>query len=301
MSINLVVQPSESIQDYIDIASSNGGGTVSLLGATYNLSSNLVVPSNIRIQGVGSGGSIIDFGNLAKQIQIVGDAMTAIDSAFLQGIAVQNSSVALVKASYTNNFGGSDVKCLNGLVGTSIDNSTTFNWDINTIDNCGTGILMDTVSGFTINNAFVSNITTTGAYICSNLFNGVLINSSLDTVVGAGFSFVDSGNVGLDQISVIGVNGNGILMDGISGSFSITNGLISTSTGDALKIQNASSQIQVATMQFSGNTGYGVNIVDAGSTNNLFVANTFASNTAGNFHDSGTGTLIRSNIGVADN
>ncbi len=283
------------------MASSQGGGTVSLVGSTYTLTDNLIVPSNIRIQGVGSGGSIIDFDNGAFQIQIIGDVSTPIDSAFLQGIAVQNSTVELIKASYTNNFGGQDVKCFNGLVGTSVDNSSIFNWDINTIDNCGTGLLVDTLSSFTINNAFISNITDVGAYVCTNLFNGVLINSSLDTVMGAGFSFTDSGNVGLDQISVVDVDGNGILMDGISGSFSITNGLISGSTGDALKIQNSSSQIQVATMQFSDNTGYGVNIADSGSTNNLFVANTFANNTAGAFDDNGTGTLIRSNINLSDN
>lgn len=301
MALISTIQPTDNIQSYLDLLHQAGGGILYLNSGTFFLDDNLTIFSNCRLQGTGSGGTIIDFSNQAFQIQIIGDAMTPIDSAFLEGFTVQNSSIELIKASYTNNFGGSDVKCVNGLVGTSIDNSTIFNWDINTIDTCVTGILMDTVAGFTINNAFVTNITMTGSYICTNATNGVFVNSSLDTVIGVGFSFTDCGNIGVDQVSITNVDGIGFLADSISGSFSITNGLISNSTGDALKIQNSSSQMQVATMQFSNNTGYGVNIDDVGSTNNLFVANTFASNTAGEFNDNGTGTLIRSNIGVADN
>lgn len=301
MSLNLVVQPTENIQTYIDMSDEGGGGVVSLIGATYNLTEDINIPSNVTLQGVGSGGTVIDFGNLAKQIKITGTAMNPVDSASLRGICVQNSSVELIKASYTNNLKGNDVLCIGGDVGVSISDSTILNWEVNTIDSCGTGIMMSNVSGFTINNAFVTNIDDVGAYVCDNVTNGVLVNSSLDTVTGSGFSFTDSGNVGLDQISIINVDGNGILLDSISGSFSVTNGLVSGSTGNGMNIQNSSSQIQVMTMQFSDNTGYGVSIDDAGSTNNLFVGNTFANNTAGAFDDSGTGTLIRSNIGLSDN
>lgn len=298
----LAVEVGESIQDAIDKISLNGGGIVFLKGGTYdNSTSHIILYSNVRLVGVGSDGSIIDFGGNAFQIQIMGVVMSVIDSAFLQGITVQNSSIELIKASYTNNLGGSDVKCLNGLIGTSIDNSTILNWDINTIDSCGTGIFMDTVSGFTINNAFISNITTVGAYVVQNSSNGVLINSSLDIVTGVGFSFTNSSNIGIDQISVTNVDGIGILLDSISGSFSVTNGLVDGSSGDALLIQNTCIDIVVATMQFSNNVGWGVNISDIGSTDNLFLGNTFKNNTAGNLQDLGTGTLIRSNIGVADN
>lgn len=297
----LAVSPGDDLQSAINKLVLNGGGILFLNPGTYDLTDHLILYDNIHVQGVGSGGSIVDFGSLAKQIQITGTSLVPINSAFLQGLTVQNSSIELIKASYTNNFGGKDVQGLNGGAGFSIDNSTLLNWEIHTVDSCDVGLEMTLVSGFTINNAFMANITSGGAYVCDQCSNGVLINSSLDTVVGGGFVFTDSGNVGLDQLSILNVTGIGISLDGINGSFSVTNGLVDSSTSDGMKVQNSSTQIQVSTFQFSNNGGYGVNVSDAGSTKNLFVGNTFSSNSSGEFSDNGTDTLIRSNIGVADN
>lgn len=294
------ISPGDDIQGSLDKLSANGGGILYLGPGTYFTSSNLLLTSDIRIQGVGSGGSVIDFGGGAFQIQVIGTAMSLIDSVFLEGFTVTNSSVELIKVSYTNNFGGNDILCSNGLSGISIDNSTIFNWDINTVDSCASGIVMDTVDGFTIQNAFVNNITTSGAYLCDTVTNGVLINSSLDTVVGVGFSFTNSGNVGVDQVSVANVTGIGFVLDSINDSFSIANTLIASSSGDGLKLLNSSSDVQVISTQFSANGGYGVNIADSGCTDNLFVANTFLTNGSGAINNLGTGTLIRSNIGATD-
>ncbi len=60
------------------------------------------------------------------------------------------------------------------------------------------------------------------------------------------------------------------------------------------------SQIQVATIQFSNNGAYGVS-VDAMSADNLFVNGLYTGNGTAAFLDNGSGTLIRSNIGLADN
>ncbi len=52
---------------------------------------------------------------------------------------------------------------------------------------------------------------------------------------------------------------------------------------------------------FEGNVGYGIDIEDASSANNIILGCIFQGNTAGTVNDSGTGTLIRSNIGISDN
>ncbi len=300
MSINLVVQPNESVQDFITIAKKNGGGTVSLIGDNYYLTDDLLVPSNIKIEGVGSGGSFIDFGGSDKQIKIVGDEQNPINSAFLEGITVQNSTSQLIKASYTHNLGGMDVKCVDGLVGFAIDHSDIINWNVNAIDNCGAGIMVSDCVGFTIENAFISNITASGGYVFHNSSNGVLVNSALDTVVGGGYIFINCGNIGTDQISIVNVTGHGILLDSIFTSFSITNGFVSGNSGDGMRIRNGSSNIQTMTMQFSDNGRNGINIESADCSDNIFVGNNLKNNGMANFNDNGTNTLISTNIGVAD-
>ncbi len=50
-----------------------GGGVINLLAGTYYAESDIRVPSNVRVSGVGSGGTIIDFQNLPHQIKAIGD------------------------------------------------------------------------------------------------------------------------------------------------------------------------------------------------------------------------------------
>lgn len=294
------VSPGDDIQASIDKLDSNGGGTLYLQPGTFNVSNNISVPSNVHVQGVGSGGSIIDFGGGAYQIQVIGTSMVPNNSAFLQGFTVQNSSTDLIHVSYSNNFGGQDIACNAGNAGLRIDNSTIFNWNIHYVDSCTSGIIMDVVDGFTIQNAFMSNLMGT-AYEFTAGNNGVLINSSLDTVGGDGVSIINSGNVGVDEFSIVNVVGVGFRLDSITGAFGATNGFISGCTSDAMRLQNTSMESIMSGVQFSSNTGFGVNITDSASADNLFIGNSFFNNTAGAFQDNGTNTLIRSNIGVADN
>lgn len=362
----LTVYPTDDLQAGIDSIGDTGGGTVNLTGTTYTLTADLVIPSNVKLVGVGSSGTIIDCAG-SYQIQCIGTAVyntgtvtvangdttvvgtgTSWDasiegesiflqgqwylidtdtngthlelstpylgtdltteaytiaypntSVLLQGITVQNSSTDLVKVQYAFNPAFGDVDLTGGNSGMAIDTVAILNYRIGNITDNGDGITINNLSGFTISDLFLNTNTTSG--ITGTLvIGGVILNSTLDSIIGDAVSFTGSSNIGIDQISITNITGNGISIDS-SSILSLTNGLIQNCSGDGLKLDNGVTTMQVSTMQFSDNTGFGVNVVDSGSTNNIFGLSNYDNNTAGNFDDNGTGTLIRSNIGVMDN
>src|ERR1035437_2370270 len=67
-----MITPTDNLQDAINALSDSGGGIINLTGGIFNLSANLVVPSNINLQGIGSAGTVIDFGGGAYQLKISG-------------------------------------------------------------------------------------------------------------------------------------------------------------------------------------------------------------------------------------
>lgn len=297
----LAVSPGDDLQSAVSNLSTNGGGIVFLNPGTFLLSDNLVIPSNIHIQGVGSGGSILDFQGGAFQIQVIGTLMATVDSVFLQGFTVQNSTLDAIQVQYAFNFGGYDVLSKNCASGINLDTVNTFNWNVGYVDTCNTGMIMTNMTGMTVQGTFLTNILSGGGYVADTCTNSIIFNSSLDTVVGNGYDMTNCTNFGVEQVSILNVTGNGFIVDGGGESFSITQGLIKNCTGDGLKLQNSASRFEVLSMDFYDNGGYGVNVSDAGSSFNSFVANAFNNNSSGNFNDNGTSTLIRSNQGVADN
>ncbi len=295
------VAPGDDLQAAITKLNANGGGVLNLQPGTFNLVNDLVVSSNTRIQGVGSGGSIIDFGGGAHAIRVEGTSGSHVTSVFLQGFEVTNSSTNLIRVKYADNFGGYDIRSSSGLSGIKLDNVDTLNWSVGFVESCGTGMIMNNMTGMTIANTFLTNITSGGGYVATNCTNSVIFNSSLDTVVGGGYKMTGCTNFGVEQVSILNVTGIGFLIDGGGTSFSLTQGLIQNCSSDGLQLKSNASQVQVCgAMQFSSNGGYGINIT-AGCTNNQIAANSFYSNSSGAAHDLGTTTLIRSNVGLADN
>jgi hypothetical protein len=67
----ITIGPTDDIQDALDTIDNAGGGTLYLQAGTYNVSSNIVVPSSCAIIGAGLS-TIIDFGGGAFQMQVVG-------------------------------------------------------------------------------------------------------------------------------------------------------------------------------------------------------------------------------------
>jgi len=294
----LSVSPGDDLQAAVDKLVSNGGGVLFLNPGTFTLSHDLVLDDNIRIQGVGSGGSIIDFDNGPYQLKVIGTALDTVQSVFLQGFTVQNSTTDLINVDYSDNFGGYDVTAINGLSGITINHSTNFNWDVFTIDSCGTGMIITNVDALTVQNAYIENSTSSGGIVWDSCSNAAFLNSSVAFVTGPGFSFTNVTNMSVGVFSVEESTGDGVVFDSCS-NMDVSGGSVLTCGGNGITYTGADNIILNSTT-ISDSGGYGI-AIDANSDDNLISSNFFAGNSSGAANDLGVSTLIRSNVGLSDN
>ncbi len=291
------VNPGDDLQTAVNKLASNGGGVLFLNPGTYYLTNNLVIPSNIRIQGVGSEGSIIDFGNGAFQIQMIGTLGNEIISPFLQGITVQNSSIECVKADYVINLGSNDLTCRNGTVGLKVTNTVTANINSSLMDDCGIGLQGVDSELFTLVSSNVTNSTSGGGFVFTNCSNSASIACSADQNIGGGFLFTSCSNFGLENFAITNTTGNGLEFDGGGNGFAVALGFIDTSSGDGIKLHNSASNVIFSgSNQISNSGGWGVNIADVGCSNILGVGNVLANNFSGNLQDLGTNTIFPATV-----
>ena len=88
------VSPDEDIQAAIDELNNAGDGTVFLKSGTHKRTTNLILYSHITLEGQTADGAIIDFGNNAAGIQIVGS------DAYTTGtVTIANGGVTVVGSS----------------------------------------------------------------------------------------------------------------------------------------------------------------------------------------------------------
>lgn len=358
---------SDDIQPAIDAASEQGGGSVSLHSGTYNISSDINLPSNVNLVGSGSNNTVIDFGNGAYSLKAVGtnayttgtvsisfgsstvtgsgttftsdmigrsillgdfwftieafgDATTlTVDAPYgeddlvdgryaiavtvtnihIEGLTVQNSSQTLIDIQYVDGLNYTDVVAFNGLVGFSHQYVANLNSQIIIADTCGTGWIMNDTVFATFFNYNALNCTGNG--MTANYFrNSAFEVFAVQNCGGIGMSFSNSSNVGSDNFSIQSCN---IGIEWATNNFqnAFVDGVVVNCVTDGIKLTDSSDTLQFTSVNIQGNGGYGMNIANANCDNNIIIGNTFLNNTSGSVTDSGTGTLIRSNIGVADN
>ncbi len=63
--------PGDDLQVIIDNMGNLGGGFVQLSSGIFNLTDDLIIPSSVTLSGVGTSGTIVDFGSLAKGLKII--------------------------------------------------------------------------------------------------------------------------------------------------------------------------------------------------------------------------------------
>lgn len=271
---HLTVSPEDDLATAISNLSSDGGGTLNLLAGDYVLTADLSIPGNIQLIGAGPSLTSI-IGVLGHVVKCHGSSGTHNTDVVISGIGFYSgSSAAMLDFQYVDRVTIGNVVLSGNVNGLLLDNCTDL--DLSTIvavSNSGYGI--------TISNS--SNIDARSIATSGN--GGVgLVLSSVST-----FSFLacdSAGNIGA-----------GITQNSCSaGNMTITS---SGNGSDGVTMTGSSCKFISCTL--AGNAAYGINVSDSGSVNNIILGSEFASNTSGAVHDSGTGTLIRSNIGVSDN
>lgn len=222
-------------------------------------------------------------------------------NAYVKDLTVSSSTDSGIKFYYVNNGGINNIEVQACAVGIDFNhtaqcqllqmnaaaNGTNYKfydthytafWSAGCIDaTSGHGFEMNKVSDSKFDSLFILNSTGDGVNLvdCYDLlFNAV---SSKENT-GSGFELV---------------SGNNMVV--LSGTMAVNNGdsgIKLTATSDNVFIQNS---------LITGNTGYGVNVAASTDDSCVITGNNFSGNTTSAVNDSGTGTVIRGNVGVNDN
>lgn len=294
------ISTTDDIQDAIDKVNLNGGGVVYLNPGTYNVSDDITLPSNVYLVGLVKNLCIIDFGGGSHSI-----VCTAVTDITIAELTIQNSSDAGIKLStitgiiILNNV--DIISCAIGLQGTTVAGLNIISGGI-VAQSCGIGMQLDACRGTTIDNSsFIGNTT----------YGMELIDSDFSIVRGCYFQLNGSDAIHGDNIDTFAIEAC-IIIENTGDGINIDRGCIGNRIfGNRISVNNngvvignsATACINniIGTNSITSNLAYGVVITGANATNNLISSNTILANVSGQVDDSGTTTLIRSNVGEADN
>ena len=193
--------------------------------------------------------------------------------------------------------------------------------DLELLDN-NKGFTMDNVSEIAIDSVIVPSNTSNGCEFngCgfgdieglstpANGGHGVVLNNvrifpfvtcSSNSNTGDGYNITSGDTVVLNIVEASANGGQGIEM--VSGNIgcAIHNAYCETNTSDGIKLTATSDMTIISNCQIIDNGGYGLNIAAATCDSTLANGCIFDDNTSGAVNNSGTNTLIRSNIGATD-
>lgn len=182
-----------------------------------------------------------------------------------------------------------------------------------TADNCSellfdeTLIVSSTSNGLELNTCGFTNANSLSTP--SNGGHGVVFNNfRIGSFYACSSDANTSDGYNITSTSILQLNceassngGQGIeLVSGNTGII-ISNTVTESNTSDGIKLTATSDDVIITNSFINSNGGYGVNIAASTCDNNLIIGSKFASNVTAAYTNSGTGTLIRSNIGAADN
>lgn len=363
----VVVRAGEDIQLAIEKINDTGGGKVFLRNGTHYPNNDIVLYSDITLEGESTYGTIIDFGSQSYSVRIEGsDAYsdgtisvtqggttvtgsgtvwtsemegqtiaidgdtyeiisvnsetelsistgfagtdqaglsyiicTTIDGNHINKLTVQNSATHLIKVRYALVPKIENVETYGGDTAIDIRDSWGIFWDNGGVMDCAKGIYCENTFAYTFQGFYIFNCTGNGMEFNgggdSTLYNFGVTKCDVgmkftDTVQCSILSFTVDNNVSHGIEFVSGNADNGMVM-----------GIIATNGGDGVKYTATSDRNIINGIQIRDNTLNGVNVAAADCDNNIIISNIFSGNGSDAVADSGTGTLIRSNIGQIDN
>ena len=223
-----------------------------------------------------------------------------VENVDINGVYIINSAQTALDIDDSNNIFITNPIFLGNNKALEVNNSyLIISQNISTNGSTSDGISITNASGCSFSN-FISSL---------NGGHGI----KLDNVTSSAFtSFFSTSNTtdGVNATSVSGTyftlfecslnGGQGI--ECVSGCNNNTfEGNFQGNTSDGLKLTATSDNNRMSGGYFFANGGYGINIAASTCDNSVIASNRFVSNTSGAVNDSGTGTLIRGNIGVSDN
>lgn len=225
---------------------------------------------------------------------------TVIQDVVLRNIALKNSTGTAVTFTDARRLQFDNVQLITNNKGIVCTNVSEINCDrLLSVASTSNGIEMTNVglSDFESTNAvgngghgFVfNNVKTCSFYACASNSN---TTDGFNITTGVALSLL---------VTASSNGGQGIEFVATNDDIAVFNGAFSGNTSDGIKLTATSDNCRIYATNIAGNGGYGVNIAASTCDNNTLVDNIFASNSTAALNDSGTGTVRRGNIGLADN
>lgn len=247
------VLENQNIQTAIDEISARGGGTVQLTSGTYTLTSNLTIPSGVRLVGSGIENTILEFSGASYGVVIEGTASTDVTNVGVSEMTIQNSNnQGGLMLDYVSYFAIKNVRITscdkdglyiehstNGLISSSIfDNNTDDGLEIilNTTPGCSDIRIENCVAHTNTDDGFIVESNYTTLFNCRSYSNG-------------GIGFYTYNSVASSLLSCVATDNGG---DGFNSSalyLRIANCFAKDNTGDGFDISGQGAAI-------TGNTSY---------------------------------------------
>lgn len=157
-----------------------------------------------------------------------------------------------------------------------------------------------TTGEFCSNDEFVCTANGGHGFVLLGVSKGHFQYSSAPANTGDGFNVTSCESI-VFLVASDSNGGQGIELVSGNDDLTIVSSVISSNTSDGIKLTATSDNCRILGTKINNNGGYGVNIAASTCDNNIITTNVFASNTSGAVNDTGTGTVIRGNVGVDDN
>lgn len=218
----------------------------------------------------------------------------------VRNLTVQNSSAQLFIVKYYFLVLFENVDCGFADIGFDVQNGTGLLLVRVDIGNMRIGLYFNKSFAYSLDNFFVYNCSSNGIE-ASNGGDSTILNFGVSNCGGKGIKMVNESKVGFLSFTISDNTSDGVELNAGCSKHSFIGGVIESNGASGIKITATSDNNIVNSVQIMDNVSYGIQIANANCDNNIIVSNILSNNTAGSVSNSGTGTKIRSNIGVSDN
>lgn len=228
-------------------------------------------------------------------------AATTVKDTVVEKLYLTNSATDAVKARYANNFRIDNCQFVANAGGLDADDCSQLAMEEGDFVANNTGLTLTNVHFSDFNYIGIIDALASHGYTLDTVTNCSFFANFILNAAGDGMNITSSSNIGIDTCSIRGNGGQGIEFVSGNSDIFVSGSAVQSNASDGIKVTATSDHIIITGgCSIKSNGGYGLNIAASTCDENLVVGNVFSSNTTAAYTNSGTGTLIRSNIGAAD-
>lgn len=225
----------------------------------------------------------------------------AVSNILLEELTVQNSSIEGVNCQYVIQSFMRNVNAFECGTGMKEDHCVAIAHTNITADGSDTNLAFTNCFAWTMDNTSITNAAAGNNFTITNNSGCTFFNNLVDNASADGIHLTGSSSISFLSNTVTRNGGQGFEFVSGNSAIDIGSTTIDGNASDGVKLTASSDQNNIHDNTITNNGGYGVNIVVSGDDDNLIIGNIFDGNSTAAVNDSGTGTLIRSNVGQADN